>query len=72
LEPKDGKVSIRVLLDRPMIEIIGNDGERFVTSPRVKPGPDEIPEVRAFARGGKATLLKLEVNELESIWKDKK
>jgi len=72
LAPKDGKVSIRVLFDRPMLEIIGNDGERFVTSPRAKPGKAGVPVIEAFARGGRAELLQLEVNELKSIWKGRR
>jgi len=68
LQPKDGRISLRVLCDRPMLEIIANNGERHITSPRVKPGPDEVPAILAFARGGRATLVDMEVNELRSIW----
>jgi hypothetical protein len=55
-----------------MLEIVGNDGERYITSPRVKPGPDEVPAILAFARGGRATVLDMEVNELRSIWNTQK
>jgi len=72
MQAKDGKVSIRVLCDRPMLEIIGNDGERFITSPRARPGKQDIAAVEAFARGGQAELIQIQVNELNSIWKDKK
>ena len=67
MKPVDGKVSMRVIVDRPMIEICGNDGRVYITSGRVKRG--NVSAVKAFAEGGKAKLLKLEVNELESIWK---
>jgi hypothetical protein len=52
-----------------MLEIIGNDGECFITSPRARPGKDEIGQIEAFARGGRAGLLRLEVSELKSIWR---
>ena len=67
LKPVDGRISIRVLVDRPMLEIIGNQGRVFITSGRRKKG--EVSAVTAFADGGKARLLGLEVHELESIWK---
>lgn len=64
LSPVDGQLTLQVLLDRPMIEICGNDGRIFVTAPRREPGP--LTEVRAFGDGGR--LLSLEVHELKSIW----
>jgi fructan beta-fructosidase len=70
LKPIDGKVSIRVLVDRPMLEIIGNDGCVYITRKRNNPGPDGIDAIKAYAAGGNATLVKLEVNELKSIWKN--
>ena len=67
MKPVDGKVSMQVIVDRPMIEICGNDGRVYITSGRVKRG--NVSAVKAFAEGGEAKLLKLEVYELESIWK---
>ena len=67
LKPVDDKVTIRVLIDRPMMEIIGNKGRVYITRPREKKG--EVETVEAFATGGEARLLRLKVNELESIWK---
>jgi len=67
LKPVDGKVTIRVLIDRPMMEIIGNNGRVYITRPREKKG--EVKTVEAFAAGGTARLVKVEVNELKSIWK---
>jgi hypothetical protein len=46
--------------------VIGNNGGVVITQPRVRQG--NISAVRAFADGGPATLLRLEVHELESIW----
>lgn len=67
LKPIDGKVTIRVLLDRPIMEVNGNDGRVVVTRHRDKPG--QVKTIEAFAIGGGAELVKIEVNELESIWK---
>jgi fructan beta-fructosidase len=63
----DGRVSMQVLLDRPMIEICGNDGAVYITGERGKWGAVEA--VSAFANGGPATLTSLEVHELKSIWR---
>ena len=67
LKPVDGRVTIRVLIDRPMMEIIGNNGRVYITRPREMKG--QVKTIQAFADGGTAKLLKVEVNELESIWK---
>jgi fructan beta-fructosidase len=66
LKPVDGKVTVRVLVDRPMMEIIGNDGRVYITQPRK---PEEVSSIQAFAAGGTARLIKLEVHELDSIWR---
>lgn len=67
LKPVDGKVTIRVLVDRPMLEVCGNDGRVVITAPRRKRG--DVSTVKAIATDGKARLLSLEVHKLESIWK---
>ncbi len=67
MDPVDGKVTMQVLVDRPMIEVCGNEGRVFITSGRKKRG--EVSTVNAFADGGEARLVNLEVYELESIWK---
>ncbi len=38
LTPIDGKIEIRGLVDRPMLEIVGNRGRVYITLPRAKPG----------------------------------
>ena len=67
MAPVDGKVSMQVIVDRPMIEICGNAGAVYITSGRGKRG--DVSAVTAFADGGKAKLVSMEVHELESIWK---
>lgn len=66
LKPESGRVTIQVLVDRPMLEICGNSGRVVITSPRSKLG--DITHVQAFANGGEAKLMNLEVYELKSIW----
>jgi len=69
MRPVDGRVSMQVIVDRPMIEVCGNDGAVYITSGRGKRG--EVEAITAFADGGKARLIRLEAFELESIWKKK-
>jgi len=67
MSPVDGKVSMQVIVDRPMIEICGNDGAVYITSRREKRG--DISSVEALAKGGPARLIAMEIHELKSIWK---
>jgi len=67
MRPVDGKVSMQVIVDRPMIEICGNGGAVYITSRRGKRG--DVSAVKAYAKGGPARLIALEVHELKSIWK---
>ncbi len=67
LAPVDGRVDIRVLADRPMLEVIGNRGRVSITGGRAKRGA--VSSIRAFAEGGAARLVRLEAHELRSIWK---
>jgi fructan beta-fructosidase len=67
LAAPDSEITIRVLVDRPMLEIIGGEGRVVITRPRKQPG--QIEKVTAFAEGGEAELLELSVRQLDSIWK---
>jgi hypothetical protein len=58
---------MRVLVDRPMMEIIGNDGQVYITRPRETKG--QVDTLEAFVSDGTAQGVHIEVNELESIWK---
>ncbi len=66
LTPVDGKITVQVFVDRPMIEISGNDGRIYITSKRETRG--EVSVIKAFVEGGRAELVKLDVYELKSIW----
>ncbi|MCP4508277.1 MAG: 2,6-beta-D-fructofuranosidase, partial [Fuerstiella sp.] len=67
LKPIDGRISIQVLADRSLTEIIGNDGRVFISGR----GPEKLntTEVSVQAIGGNAKLVSLEAHELKSIWK---
>lgn len=66
MEPIDGLITLQILVDRPMIEVCGNDGEVFITSDRRNIG--DVSSITAFASDGAARLVQLEVFELKSIW----
>ena len=66
LEPENNQITLQVLVDRPMLETIGNRGRVFITSSRRILGI--VDKISAFAEGGSAKLVSLEVNQLKSIW----
>ena len=67
LAPVGGKIRLQILVDRPSIEICGNDGRVMKTDSFRADGPIESIEV--FAEEGSVTVDSLEVYELESAWK---
>jgi len=66
LQPVDGKIAIRILIDRSMMEIFANHGERIATLPYEN--DLNIESVKAFCDGGDAKLLSLEAYELNASW----
>jgi len=66
MKPVDGKISIQILADRPMMEICGNDGAVYITMNRRKRG--KVSSIKAFANGGQGQLISLKIHELKSIW----
>lgn len=66
LKPVGGRIRIRVLADRSLTEIIGNDGRVFISGRG--PGKVEGNEVSVAAIDGDAKLVSLEAHELDSIW----
>ena len=66
LEPENNQITLQILVDRPMLETIGNRGRVFITSRRRILGI--VDKISAFAEGGSAKLVSLEVNQLKSIW----
>jgi fructan beta-fructosidase len=65
-KPMDGKIKLRILVDRTSIEIFINDGEYYMPMASI-PDDDNIT-LKVFAEGGKAQIINLEVNELNSTW----
>jgi sucrose-6-phosphate hydrolase SacC (GH32 family) len=66
LKTMEGKVRMRLLVDRPSLEVFGNDGRVCLTSPfRLK---GKMESVQAWSEGGEAKLVSLEVFELKSAW----
>ena len=68
LEMKDGKVTFRVLVDRPMFEVIGGGGACFKTSARRDMGKP-LGKISLTAQGGTLTVESFVVHEMDSIWK---
>jgi fructan beta-fructosidase len=66
LKPIDGKISVQVLCDRLMTEIIGNDGRVFMTTKGAN--KQDVSEISVVAKGRNAKLVSLEAHEMKSIW----
>jgi fructan beta-fructosidase len=66
LEPKLGRVRLRILVDRASLEIFGNDGRLYMPIGLLLPENDR--SLRLFARGGSALTETLKINALKSIW----
>ncbi|MDB5292517.1 MAG: sacC [Phycisphaerales bacterium] len=66
LEPINGRMKLRVLIDRTSIEVFGNDGRVSLTSCFV-PRADE-KGLGVFVKGGNARIVSLTVHELRSAW----
>lgn len=64
--PKDGKIKLRLLVDRTSIEIFINDGEYYMPMGSIP--DDDNMSLKVFVEGGKAKIIKLDVNELNSAW----
>jgi fructan beta-fructosidase len=66
LTPVDGRISIRILIDRPMMEIFANNGQQIMTSPYKN--DLNIESIKAFCQGGAAKLVSMEVHQLNAKW----
>jgi fructan beta-fructosidase len=67
LEPADGRIALRVLVDRTSIEIFADGGLVTMCSCLVPDLADR--SLGAFARGGEARIAALTLYELKSAWK---
>lgn len=68
LKPINKQVQIRVLVDNSIIEIIGNNGQVYITKDHHH--YNNISNIKTFVRGGKAEIISFIVHELNSIWEN--
>jgi fructan beta-fructosidase len=66
LSPQEGRIRLRILVDRTSLEIYANDGLVYMPI-GVMPSADS-KSVEVYARGGAARIKLLEVHELNSAW----
>jgi len=67
LKAENGKVRIRLLVDRPMYELVGGDGACYKTSARRDMG-QSIGKISLTAEGGSLVVESFDVHEMTSIW----
>ena len=70
LKMKDGKVTFRVLVDRPMYEVVGGEGACYKTAGRRDPGK-ALGKITLTAEGGDMTVVSFKAYEMKSTWKKK-
>ncbi len=66
LKPLDGRIRLRMLVDRTSIDIFGNEGRLYM--PMGAPVYSGNNSLEIHARGGNATIHFLEVFQLKSAW----
>lgn len=66
LRPVDGKIKLRVLVDRTSIEVFGNDGVCSISSTFLP--PDQDKKLELYAEGGQAKIISLKVHRMKSAW----
>lgn len=69
LKMQDGRVAFRVLVDRPMYELVGGGGACYKTSARRDMGRP-LGAISLAAEGGSLTVESLTAYEMASIWKE--
>jgi fructan beta-fructosidase len=66
LKPVDGKIQLRLLVDKVSIEIFANNGRVYMPMRALPTGTAKGLQV--FTKGGKTKLNSLKVREVKSIW----
>lgn len=66
LRPENGKIRLRILVDRTTVEIFANDGRVYMP---VRKMPAKQPRVEFFSNHGAVKVNSLKLYELKSIWK---
>jgi fructan beta-fructosidase len=68
LMPVDNAIKLEILIDRASVEIFANDGQTVISNCFT---PDEGAEdLELFTRGGELEVLKLDIYEINSVWKE--
>jgi fructan beta-fructosidase len=67
LTPVDGKISLRLFIDRRSVDIFDGQGRLYM--PIASPLPPENQSLKLWCDGGKATIVSLKVYELKSAWR---
>ena len=63
----EGKLRLRALVDRGLLEVFVGDGTLYLPLP-LRPANPRQPALRLTAEGGAARIVRLNVHELASIW----
>jgi fructan beta-fructosidase len=66
LQAQDGRIGLRLLVDRTSVDIFGNDGQLYMPM-SMSIAPDNR-SLQVYAEGGRAGINSLEVFELRSAW----
>ena len=66
LAPVDGKIRLRILVDRPSVEIFANDGRIYMPMQHVRDLNNK--SLKIYAKGGTANIEELTVHEIKPIW----
>jgi fructan beta-fructosidase len=67
MTPVDGKINLQVLVDRALMEIVGNGGRVYISG--AGPGKKvDAGKISVTATGGDAKLVEFEAHELKPIW----
>ena len=67
MNQEDGRIRIRILVDRTSVEVFGNDGE--VVMPCCFLPDEAAPSLEMFARGGTAQIVSMRIFKMQSIWR---
>jgi fructan beta-fructosidase len=66
LAPIDGKIRLRILVDRPSVEVFANNGRIYMPMQHVRDLNNK--SLKIYAKGGTAHIEELTIYEMKSIW----
>jgi sucrose-6-phosphate hydrolase SacC (GH32 family) len=67
LQPIDGNIRLRILVDRTSLEIFANDGRVYM--PMRATHTEDERGLEVLTKGGNVKISSLKIRELKSIWK---